>query len=78
MNLKIPLKTTKNIINSLSDFNYILDEKQKRDKKLICKLQEQLKEVQTKCNHKNNTYHVDPAGDFSENYFECRDCGKTW
>ena len=59
-----------------------LEQEENRKQKELKALQENLekakKAVQKDCPHVNATYHVDPAGDSSDSYYECNRCGYEW
>ena len=51
------------------------DERHETEKKRLKGL---IQKWQAACPHAKSRYHADPAGDSSESYKECLDCGKTF
>ena len=60
---------------SLAEHLHERHERHETEKKRLKGL---IQKWQAACPHAKSRYHADPAGDSSESYEECSDCGKTF
>jgi len=62
-------------IKDYPEYRAAVHAEHERHKRRLNTLDQQLALLQNKCLHENKKYQADPAGDGSESYWECGDCG---